>query len=271
MLLSIQQSCNRWGVRWRWNRLVALALVTSVLGVGGVSAVEAQSKDGKPADPVPAETPTQVPGENSAAEKPKEVERERDELKKRNADLELRLKQLQAAVDDQVHQALGETGTARTLTFPSSGAMSARQPVGPFISRFRPMFPPFNGMPDTVELAIAFSDALGEKETARPALEAAKQKVNSGHGATSFDVETASAQFAGAERKVRLLRNMITTSRDVAADEAERIRRLGAVRAVSTAEVRNAEARLKMLDDILASDPDAVAKSSKVPPPPEPK
>jgi len=31
------------------------------------------------------------------------------------------------------------------------------------------MFAPFNGMPNAVELAIAFSDALGEKETAKPA------------------------------------------------------------------------------------------------------
>jgi hypothetical protein len=271
MLLSIQQSCNRRGLRWRWNRLVALGLVTAVLGTGAVSTVGAQSKDEKPADRVPAESPSQASSEKSAVEKLKEVERERDELKKRNADLELRLKQLQAAVDDQVHQALGETVPPHAFAFPPSGAMSTRQPVGPFISRFRPMFPPFNGMPDTVELAIAFSDALGEKETARPALEAAKQKVNLGHGATSFDVETASAQFARAERKVRLLRSMVTTSRDVAADEAERIRRLGAVHAVALAEVRNAEARLKMLDEILASDPDAVAKSSKVPPPPEPK
>ena len=64
------------------------------------------------------------------------------------------------------------------------------------------------------------------------------------------DVDAATARLAAAERKVRLLRSIVTTARAVAAEDVERMRKLGAVRAVSVAEVRNAEARLKILDEI---------------------
>ena len=49
------------------------------------------------------------------------------------------------------------------------------------------------------------------------------------------------------------------------------MRKLGGVRAVSVAEVRNAEARLKILDEILATDPEAATKPANSPQPAEPK
>jgi hypothetical protein len=269
MFLSLQQTIARSGGRRQWNRLVGMILMTAILSTGAAKAVQTQAQEEKSTDRVPTDSPTQSSVGKSDREKLQDVERERDDLKKRNADLVLRLKQVQAAVDDHVHQALGDSAPA-PFALPPSAVMSGRRP-GLFMTQFRPMFPPFNGMPNAIELAVAFSDALGEKEAARPALEAARQKVKLGHGATSFDVETASVLVARADRKVRLLRNIITTSRDVAADEAERLRRLGAVHAVSLAEVRNAEARLKVLDEILASDPEAPTKPTNSPPPPEPK
>ena len=98
-------------------------------------------------------------GVKSVEEKLKEVERERDDLKKRNAELEQRLKQVQASVDDQVHQALTEPPGPRAYAFPPQGGTFGRRMSGPFVSQFRPMFPPFSGMSDPVELAISYSDA----------------------------------------------------------------------------------------------------------------
>jgi hypothetical protein len=217
-------------------------------------------------DAIKAAVPAQSAGEKSVEENLKEMERERDDLKRRNADLEQRLKQLQASVDNQVHQALGEPENARAYSFqPPAGMYGRRMPV-PFVGQFRPVFP-FGGLPDPVELAISYSDALGEKDTARPALQAAKQKVDLGRGGSVTDVDAATARLAAAERKVRLLRSIVTTARAVAAEDVERMRKLGAVRAVSIAEVRNAEARLKILDEILSSDPEAAAKSASANPP----
>jgi hypothetical protein len=238
-------------------RSVGFGLVSAALGTGFGAPAHAQFKE--------KEAPAQLQGEKSLEEKLKEAEGERDDLKKRNADLELRLKQLQATVDDVVHQALGEQPAARPFALPPLTGTITRRPMGPFISQFRPVFPPFGGMPDPVELAVAFSDALGEQEVAKPALEAAKQKVGMGRGATRFDVDAATAQFFKAERKVRLLQNIITTSRTVAADEAERMRKLGIARAVSVVEVRNAETRLKILDEILATDPEAAKQPADSP------
>lgn len=249
MALSQQPVRAASRARRRWTRIVGIGLASAALSAALGLGVHAQSKDENSA--------AQSAGEKSVDEKLKAVERERDELKGRNADLELKLKQLQATVDNLVHQALGEQpATPPFLPPPSAGSYSPR-PQGPFVTRFRPMFSPFSGLPDPLELAIAFSNALGEREAAKPALEAAKVKVGMGRGGSRFDVDAASAQLLTAERKVRLLRNIVATARRVAADEAERVRKLGAVRAVSMAEVRNAEARLKILDEILASDPDA--------------
>jgi hypothetical protein len=133
------------------------------------------------------------------------------------------------------------------------------------------MFPPFNGMPDTVELAIAFSDAIGERDAAKPLVAAARQKLHLGRGGSNADVDQATAQLLKADRKVHLLRSIVKTARNVAADEAERTRKLGAVRAVSMADVRNANARLSMLDEILASDPEEPTKPTSIPGPAEAK
>lgn len=242
----------------RWHCLVLFGFASAALSTGLASGLSAQTKDEKPN----AESAAPSAADNSADERLKAVERERDELKKRNADLEQRLKQLQASVDDQVHQALGEAAASATPGFavPPSAGTYPRRLSGPYFSQFRPIFSPFSGSPDPIELAVAFSDALGEKEAAKPALEGARQKLTTGRGVTTFDVEAATAQLQRAQRKVQLLRKIITTARAVAADEAERLRGLGAVRAVSMAEVRNADARLKILDEILASDPEAPPK-----------
>lgn len=244
----------------KWANVLVLALSLGLLGSEG-SVAQDQSK---------AKSPTPTAGEKSVDDRLKEVERERDDLKQRNADLEQRLKQLQATVDDQVHQALGEPQGPRAFVPPPGGAFGRRF-AGPFVSQFRPVFPSFGGMPDPVELAISYSDALGEKEAAKPALVAAKQRVSLGRGGTAADVDAASARLSAAERKLRLLRSIVTTARGVAADDVERMRKLGAVRAVSVAEVRNAEARLKFLDEILNSDPEAKSKPANPPAAVEPK
>jgi hypothetical protein len=219
-----------------------------------------------------AKTSMPTTGDKPVEQKLKEVERERDELKRRNAEFELRLKQVQSSVDDQVHQALNEPSNPPAYTFPPQGRAFGRRVPGPFVSQFRPTFAPFSGMPDPVELAISYSDALGEKDSAKPALDAAKQKVDLGRGGSISDVDAAAARVSAAERKVRLLRNIATTARTVASEDVERMRKLGAVRAVSAAEVRNAEARLKILDDILAVDSESTtSKPASVPAASEPK
>jgi hypothetical protein len=210
--------------------------------------------------------PAQSAGEKSLEGKLAAIERERDDLKRRNADLEQRLKQLQGSVDNQVQQALGAAESTRANSFSPPPAAYGRRMAGPFVGQFRPVFP-FGGLPDPVELAISYSDALGEKEAARPALDAAKQKVDLGRGGSATDVEAASARLSAAERKARLLRSIVKTSRAVAAEDVERMRKLAAVHAVSLVEVRNTEARLKILDEILSSDPEAAAKSASENPP----
>ena len=50
------------------------------------------------------------------------------------------------------------------------------------MTQFRPMFPPFNGMPDTVELArspLRLSEYAAT--LVKPAVVAARQKAQSGH------------------------------------------------------------------------------------------
>jgi hypothetical protein len=247
-----------------WQRVVVCCISLVIgLAASGLLAADDESK-------VQSSTPSA--NGKSVEQRLKEIERERDELKRRNAELEQRLKQVQASVDDQVHQALAEPQGPRAYAFPPQGGTFSRRMSGPFVSQFRPMFPPFSGIPDPVELAISYSDALGEKDAAKPALDAAKQKVDLGRGGTALDVDAAAARLSAAERKVRLLRNIVTTARTVAAEDVERMRKLGAVRAVSVAEVRNAEARLKILEDILAMDSDAAtSKPANAPPAREPK
>jgi hypothetical protein len=251
------------------ERILRLGFVITTLIAGLAVPLRAQP-------PLPLQAALQKSADRSAAEmssdeRVKTLERERDDLKKRNADLEQRLRQLQATVDNLVHQALGEQSAPQAFGLPPSVGMVPRRSFGPFMTQFRPMFPPLNGMPDTVELAVAFSDALAEKEAAGPAVAAARQKAQSDHGASSSEADLATAQLLRADRKVRLLRNIIATARNVAADEAQRMRRLGAVHAVSTADVRNADARLKMFDEILAADPEAGTKTPGSPQPAEPK
>jgi hypothetical protein len=241
--------------------LVGFGLVSIALMAGFSSAVRAQSKGEK--------SPSQSQINESLDEKLKAVERERDDLRKRNAELELRLKQLQATVDNLVHQALREQPAPPVPIPPQPGrptsGMLPPRPLGPFIGRFRPPFFPPSGAPDPVELAVAFSDAIGEKEAAKPALDAAKQKVQTAGGANRFDVDAALAQLSKAERKVQLLRRIVTAARQVAAEEAERMHKLGAAHVVSLAEVRNAEVRLKILDEILATDPEPAKRPTDSP------
>lgn len=258
------------GIRGRQRRKIErIGIIALIAGCGAAGLLRAEP-------PFPPQTVEQkssalASSDVSPEERLKTLERERDDLKRRNAELEQRLRQLQTTVDNLVHEALGEQPSAQLSPLLPAVGMVPRRSFGPFMTQFRPMFPPFNGMPDTVELAIAFSDAIGERDAARPTVTAARQKAQSGRGASNADVNLATAQLLRADRKVRLLRKIITTARNVAADEAERMRRLGAVHAVSTADVRNANARLNMLDEILASDSEQETKPTNIPKPAEPK
>ena len=259
------------GIRGRQRRKIErIGIIALIAGCGTAGLLRAEP-------PFPLQTTEQKSSDRASSEvspdeRLKTLERERDDLKRRNAELEQRLRQLQTTVDNLVHEALGEQPSTQPSPLPPPAVgMVPRRSFGPFMTQFRPMFPPFNGMPDTVELAIAFSDAIGERDAARPAVTGARQKAQSGRGGSNADVNLATAQLLRADRKVRLLRKIITTARNVAADEAERMRRLGAVHAVSTADVRNANARLNMLDEILASDSEQETKPTNTPKPAEPK
>jgi hypothetical protein len=234
---------------WRHlTTVIGLGLASNgLLGSFAWSAEDQQKVDKSSAQTAPAE---------SANEKLDAVVRERDELKRRNAHLELRLKQLQTAVDGLVHQALSEQPPVSPSPLPPSAGVLPRPYSGPIITRFRPIYPLFPGTMDPVELATAFGDALGEREAAKHVIDAAKQKGPAAKGHVVFDADAAAGQLLKAKRKVQLLRTIIMTARKVAAEEADRMRKLGAVHAVSVAEVRNAEARLTILDQILAADPE---------------
>jgi hypothetical protein len=212
-----------------------------------------------PAGQAPADTrPAQGLGEQSGSDQLQALQRERDELKKRNAELEARLKTLQATVDTIVRQALGQAVPPPIpMPPPEAPAGTAPRRRIPFVGRFPPMFPPFPGTIDPVEMAIAFSDAVSEKETARSAADAAKSKKSSENSGNAADTETPSARLAKANRKVELLRQIITTAREVAAGDVERLRKLNAAHAVTLAEIQSAEARLRIIDQILATDPEA--------------
>lgn len=262
MLPARMAPLEPWHPRATACKIERIGIIVLIAGCGAAGLLRAEP-------PFPLQTTEQkssdrASSEVSPEERLKTLERERDDLKRRNAELEQRLRQLQTTVDNLVHEALGEQPSTQPAPLPPAVGMVPRRSFGPFMTQFRPMFPALNGMPDTVELAIAFSDAIGERDAAR-------QKAQSGRGASNADVNLATAQLLRADRKVRLLRNIITTARNVAADEAERMRRLGAVHAVSTADVRNANARLNMLDEILAADSEQETKPTNTPKPAEPK
>ena len=65
----------------------------------------------------------------SAEERLQALERERDDLKKRNAELEQRLRQLQTTVDNLVHDAVGEQPAAQRPVFPPMVGMGATPEV----------------------------------------------------------------------------------------------------------------------------------------------
>src|ERR1700685_517134 len=155
-----------------------------------------------PAGQGPAGTrPAEGLAEQFGADQLQALQRARDALKKRNAELEARLKTLQATVDTIVRQALGQA-VPPPIPMPPQEApagTTSRRRI-PFVGRFPPMFPAFPGTIDPVEMAIAFSDAVSEKETARSAADAAKSKRSSENSGNAADAETPSASLAKANR-----------------------------------------------------------------------
>ncbi len=195
-------------------------------------------------------------------ERLKAVERERDELKKRNGVLELRLKQLQATVNKEISDALrpaqDELVAAPPTPHPPPESPAGTAPTTPatnstgipYWRATAAVYPRFGGIPpalqspvDVIGLAVAYQDALSEfQKTRRP--------KESKDGRSIGDVDPA-------ERKVRLLRSITMTLRDQAAAEVDRVRKLAAVHAVPVVDLRNLDAKMKILDLILAQDPDA--------------
>ncbi|HEV7999948.1 MAG TPA: hypothetical protein VGP63_08720 [Planctomycetaceae bacterium] len=198
----------------------------------------------------------------TSEERLKAVERERDELKQRNGVLELRLKQLQAIVNKEVTDALRplreEPSAAPPTPHPPSETATGAGPATPatnsagtpYWRQTWPTSPRFAGLPpalqspvDVIGLAVAYQDALG-----------ALQKTHRGKDAKD---SASAADVDPAERKVRLLRSITMTLRDQAAAEVDRVRKLAAVHAVPVIDLRNLDAKMKILDLILAQDPDA--------------
>jgi hypothetical protein len=209
--------------------------------------------------------PSVVSAQNatSTEDRVKVLERERDELKKRNGVLELRLKQLQATVNKQVTDALGPAlagpgGEPPPVPHPpgeppvtvtpvppsiSSYQMAYWRGLGPPGSRLAGIFSPLQQPVDLVTLGVAYQDALRELQRARQDKDPkAKQP---------------SVELDSAERKVGLLRSITKTIRDQLADEVDRMHRLEAIHAVPAMDVRNLDTKLRILDLILAQDPDA--------------
>ena len=206
--------------------------------------------------------PVTAQSATTAEERLKAVERERDELKKRNGVLELRLKQLQATVNKEVTEALrplreeasaapptphppAEAATGARAATPvtnSAGTPYWRQ-TWPASSRFAGFPPALQSPVDVIGLAMAYQDALGD-------LQKTHRTKDSKQSASAADVEPA-------ERKVRLLRSITMMLRDQAAAEVDRVRKLAAVHAVPVIDLRNLDAKMKILDLILAEDPEA--------------
>jgi cell division protein FtsB len=203
-------------------------------------------------------------------ERIKALEQERDELKKQNGLLELRLKQLQASVNKQVTDALGPNvaagqgsatppaphppGEPPVTTPPSAVPFNYLQAApwrtGPPFTRTAGLFSPLQSPVDLVSLAVGYQDALAQLRTARQKRE-------------RKDKETADVQSA--ESKVKLLRSMTQALREQLAGEVDRMHKLSAIHAVPTMDVRNLDTKLQILDLILAQDPDA-GPGSKEPP-----
>jgi hypothetical protein len=218
-------------------------------------------------------------------ERLKTVERDRDELRVRNSELENRLRQLQATVDKLVSDAVRSphatpsadlpssarppeanppddqstgAGTNKSgpnptiasppVTLPSAPAINPVDPLirrRPYYSPFGPITSPLQAPADLVSLAVAYQEALADHQKAAQSGEAKRFWPN----------------FSPTERKVRLLRSITTTIRDMVTDEVERIHKLAAVHAVPMMDVRNMETKLRILDLILAQDPDAPSET----------
>jgi hypothetical protein len=203
----------------------------------------------------------------SGDERIKALERERDELKQRNGLLELRLKQVQSTVNRLVNETLdtlpanqaaaappvphppGEPpATDRPLTATAYQLLQWRS-VGPPFTRSAGLFSPLQQPVDVVNLAVAYQDALAELRRLREA--------------SSTNSKASKADLASTETKVRLLRSITTTVRDELADEVDRMHKLSAVHAVPTMDVRNLESKLKIVNLILAHDPEAGTTSNE--------
>jgi hypothetical protein len=225
---------------------ILLLLIALSIWLCGPSALVAQ--DAKPTD-----------------ERIRALERERDELRKRNGVLELRLKQLQATVNQQVTDALGTSADGRVGEPPpaphppgeppvtaapvlprSSYQVPYWRPIGPPFTRSAGIFSPLQQPVDLVSLSVAYQDALSELRRARERGESKVAKENH----PSADAESA-------ESKVRLLRSITKAMRDQLADEVDRMHKLGAIHVVPSMDVRNLETKLQILDLILTQDPGA--------------
>jgi hypothetical protein len=192
----------------------------------------------------------------------KALERERDELKKRNGVLELRLKQLQATVNKQVTEALGlnlggQGDEPPPVPHPPGEPASSGAPVAPPVSYFQAapwrsigppftrsagIFSPLQSPVDLVTLSVAYQDALGELRRVR--------QPNASKENRPVDLETPKG-------KVRLLRSITKAMRDQLGEEVDRMHKLSAIHAVPSMDVRNLDTKLRILDLILAQDPDA--------------
>ncbi len=205
-----------------------------------------------------------APSAPPADERIKALERERDELKRRNGVLELRLKQLQATVNKQVTDALGPPlGSQSTepppVPHPPGEPASNASPLtpspisylqtapwrsmGPLSARSAGIFSPLQSPVDLVSLAVAYQDALGE--------------VRKAHRTKDSKENQPSAELDSAERKVQLLRSITKAMRDQLTEEVDRMHKLGSVHAVPMMDVRNLDTKLRIIDLILTQDPDA--------------
>jgi hypothetical protein len=213
--------------------------------------------------------PAAAPASAATEDRVKALERERDELKRRNDVLEGRLKQLLATVNKIAGDTLdpilsaqpgapppaphppGEPPVTSPPLPPSMNAypMVSWKSLGPAYTRAGGIFSPLQQPVDLVSLAVAYRDALGDVRRARQAIDAKENKPN-------VDLESA-------ERKVGLLRSITKAARDQLADEVDRMHKLGAIHAVPMMDVRNLETKLKILDLILEQDPDAAPTSNE--------
>jgi hypothetical protein len=200
----------------------------------------------------------------------KALEHERDELKKRNSLLELRLRQLQTSIDRTVTETLDTATLDRTSAGPpvphppgepaangtpvpaaiGSFPVASWRSLGPSYSRVAGVFSPLQQPLDLVSLAVAYQDALGGLRRARAAKEFLPNRAS--------DVESAA-------EKVRLMRSMTKAMREAMAEQVDQMHKLSAVHAIPTMDVRNLDAKLKILDLILASDPEAGPPSTDSP------